>query len=83
VVKRSGDGGKAATMKVRSGGELQCERGGKEGGVGCGEMRRGWGAFYRCRGGRKLPDGGGERPAVVEHHDGGGGGLFGRGSVEE
>jgi hypothetical protein len=54
VVKRLGDGGKAAAMKVRGGGELRCERGGKEGGVGCGEMRGSRGAFYRCRGGREA-----------------------------
>jgi hypothetical protein len=47
-MKRLGNGGKAAAKKARSGDELQCERGGKEGGVGCGEMRRGRGAFYRC-----------------------------------
>jgi hypothetical protein len=23
--------------------------------VGCGEVTRGWGAFYRCRGGGRLP----------------------------
>jgi hypothetical protein len=48
VVKWLGDGSKAVAMKVRDRGELRCERGGKEGGVGCGEMRRGRGAFYRC-----------------------------------
>jgi hypothetical protein len=47
-MKRLGDGGKATAKKARSGDELQCERGGKEGGVGCGEMRCGRGAFYRC-----------------------------------
>jgi hypothetical protein len=52
AVKWSGDGGKAAAMKARGGDELRCERGGKEGGVGCGEMRRGRGDFYRCRGER-------------------------------
>jgi hypothetical protein len=30
-------------------------RWGKEGGVGCGEMRHGRGAFYRCRGGGRRP----------------------------
>jgi hypothetical protein len=50
AVKRPGDGGKAAAMKVLGGGELRRERGGKEGGVGCSEMRRDRGAFYRCRG---------------------------------
>jgi hypothetical protein len=45
-------------LKVRGGGELRHERGGKEGGVGCGEVRHGRGAFYRCRGGgRRLDDG--------------------------
>jgi hypothetical protein len=83
AVKRSGDGGKAAAMKARGGDELRCERGGKEGGVGCGEMRRDRGAFYRCRRGAGWPDGGGERPAMVERHDGDGGGHFGRGSVGE
>jgi hypothetical protein len=53
AVKRPGDGGKAVATMVHSGGELRCERGGKEGGVVCGEMRRGRGAFYRCRGGGK------------------------------
>jgi hypothetical protein len=38
VVKRSGNGGKAAAMKAHGGDELRRERGGKEGGVGCGEM---------------------------------------------
>jgi hypothetical protein len=51
AVKRPGDGDKAAATKARGGGELWRERGGKEGGVGCAEMRRGRGAFYRCRGG--------------------------------
>jgi hypothetical protein len=51
--------------------------------VGCSEMRRGRGAFYRCRGGGKRPDDGGEWPTAVERHDGGGGGRFGRGSAEE
>jgi hypothetical protein len=60
TVKRSGDGGKAAVMKAHGGDELWCERGGKEGGVGCGEMRRGQGAFYRCRAGAEWLDGGGE-----------------------
>jgi hypothetical protein len=82
-VKRPGDGGKAAVMKARGGDELWCERGGKEGGVGCGEMRRGQGAFYRCRAGAEWLDGGGEQPTAVERHDGGGGGRFGRGSAEE
>jgi hypothetical protein len=83
AVKRLGDGGKASAMKARGGDELRYERGGKEGGVGCGEMRRGRGAFYRCRGGAGWPDGGGEWPAAVECHDGGGGGRFGRGSARE
>jgi hypothetical protein len=34
AVKWSGDSGKAAATKVRGGGELRHERGGKEGGVG-------------------------------------------------
>jgi hypothetical protein len=51
AVKWPGDGGKATAMKVRGGDELRCERGGKEGGVGCSEMRHGRGAFYRCQGG--------------------------------
>jgi hypothetical protein len=38
-------------LKVRGEGELWHERGGKEGGVGCGEVRRSQGTFYRCRGG--------------------------------
>jgi hypothetical protein len=45
AVKRPGDGGKAVATKVRGGGELRCERGGKEGGVVYGEMRRDRGAF--------------------------------------
>jgi hypothetical protein len=48
TVKRPGDGGKTVAMKARSGDELRRERGGKEGVVGCGEMRRSRGAFYRC-----------------------------------
>jgi hypothetical protein len=40
---------------VRGGGELRHERGGKEGGVGCSEVRRGRGTFYRCRGGGRRP----------------------------
>jgi hypothetical protein len=46
AVKRPGDGGKAAVMKVHCGGKLWRERGAKEGGVGCGVVRRGRGAFY-------------------------------------
>jgi hypothetical protein len=42
-------------LKARSAGELLHERGGKEGGVGCGGVRRGWGAFYRCQGGGRQP----------------------------
>jgi hypothetical protein len=42
-------------LKARGGGELRCEKGRKEGGVGCGEVRRGRGAFYRCRGGGRRP----------------------------
>jgi hypothetical protein len=42
-------------MKERGGGELWSERGGKEGGVGCGEVRHDQGAFYRCRGGGRRP----------------------------
>jgi hypothetical protein len=60
AVKRPGDGGKAAATKVCGGGELRRERGGKEGGVGCGEMRCGRGAFYWCRGGGNRPGGGGD-----------------------
>jgi hypothetical protein len=52
AVKRLGDGGKMAAMKARGGDELRCERGGKEGVVGCGEMRRSRGAFYMCEGKR-------------------------------
>jgi hypothetical protein len=72
-----------AAMKVCDGGEVWCERGGKEGGVGCGEMRRDRGAFYRCRGGGKQLNGGGERRVAVERHDCHGGGRFRRGSTEE
>jgi hypothetical protein len=60
TVKRPGVGCKAAVMKARGRDEHRRERGGKEGSVGCGEMRRGWGAFYKCRGGAGWPDGGGE-----------------------
>jgi hypothetical protein len=63
AVKRPGDGGKATVMKARGGDELRCERGGKEEGVGCGEMCRDRGAFYRCRGGGRRP-GDGEVKAV-------------------
>jgi hypothetical protein len=83
AVKRSSDGGNAATTKAHGGGKLRCKRGGKEGGVGCGELRRDQGAFYRCRRGGRQPDGGGEWAAVVERHDGGGGDHFGRGSAGE
>jgi hypothetical protein len=51
AVKRPGYGGKATAMKAHGGEELWRERGGKEGGVGCGEVRRDRGNFYRCRGG--------------------------------
>jgi hypothetical protein len=60
AVKRPGDGGKVAGKKARGGGELWRERGGKEGGVGCGEMRRDRGAFYKCRLGGRRPDSGGK-----------------------
>jgi hypothetical protein len=60
AVKRPGVSCKAAVMKARGRDEHRRERGGKEDSVGCGEMRRGWGAFYRCRGGAGWPDGGGE-----------------------
>jgi hypothetical protein len=40
-VKQPGDSGKAVATKARGGDELWRERGGKKGGVGCGEMRRG------------------------------------------
>jgi hypothetical protein len=56
AVMLPGDGGKAAEMKAHGGGELRHERGGKEGSVGCDEMRRGRGAFYRCRGGGRRSD---------------------------
>jgi hypothetical protein len=55
AVKRPGDGGKTTTMKARGGDELRRERGGKEGSVGCGEMRHDRGSFYRCRGGGRRP----------------------------
>jgi hypothetical protein len=42
-------------VKAHSGGELQHESGGKEGGVGCGKVRCGQGTFYRCRGGGTQP----------------------------
>jgi hypothetical protein len=83
AVKRPGDGGKMAVMKACGGDELRRERGGKEDSVGCSVMRRGQGAFYRCRGEAGWPDGGGEQPAVVERHGGGGGSRFGRGSAGE
>jgi hypothetical protein len=45
-------------LKAHSGGGLRRERGGKEGGVGCGEVRCGRSTFYRCRGGgRRSGDG--------------------------
>jgi hypothetical protein len=50
AVKRPGDGGKAAVTKVHGGGELWHERGGKEGGVGCGEIRRGRVPFIGAEG---------------------------------
>jgi hypothetical protein len=42
-------------LKARGGGELQRERGGKEGEVRRGEVRHGRGAFYWCRGGGRRP----------------------------
>jgi hypothetical protein len=42
VVKQPGDDGKTVMMTAHGGGDLRCERGGKEGGVGCGE------AWPRC-----------------------------------
>jgi hypothetical protein len=53
------------TMKACGGDELRRERGGKEGGVGCGEMRRGPGAFYRCRGGGRRPGDGDVKAAPL------------------
>jgi hypothetical protein len=70
VVKRLGDGGKAAVMKVRGGGKLRRKRGGKEGGVGCSEVRHDRGAFYRCRGGGRRPDGAAVVVIEWHHHSG-------------
>jgi hypothetical protein len=42
-------------LKAHGGGELWCERGGKEGGVGCEWVRCGRGTFYRCQGGGRRP----------------------------
>jgi hypothetical protein len=50
VVKRPGDEAARQRLKAHGGGELQCERGGKEGGVGCGEVRRGWAPFIGAEG---------------------------------
>jgi hypothetical protein len=52
AVKRSGNSGKAAAMKARGGDELRCEKVGKEGGVGCGEMRHGRVPFIGAEGER-------------------------------
>jgi hypothetical protein len=70
VVKRSSDGGKAAAMKAHGGGVLRCEKSGKEGGVGCDEVRCGWGAFYRCPGGGRRPDDATVAVAKWCHHSG-------------
>jgi hypothetical protein len=70
AVKWSGNSGKAAAMKARDGGGLRRERGGKEGGVGCVEVRRDRGAFYRCRGGGRRPDGAVVVVAEWRHHSG-------------
>jgi hypothetical protein len=59
----SGNEAAQQQLKVRVGGELWHERGQKEGGVGCGEVRHGRGAFHRCRGGGRRP-GDGEVKAV-------------------
>jgi hypothetical protein len=59
----SGDEAVQQLLKARGGGELWHERGGKEGGVACGEVRCGLGAFYRCQGGGRL-SGDGEVKAV-------------------
>jgi hypothetical protein len=48
-------------MRRRGEGELWCKRGGREGGVGCGEVRHSRGEFYRCRGGAGQSDGEGNR----------------------
>jgi hypothetical protein len=58
ATRRPSDGAVRRRLKARDGDELRRERGGKEGGVGCGEMRHDRGAFYRCRvGGRRPGDG--------------------------
>jgi hypothetical protein len=69
-VKRPGDGGKVAVMKVHCGGVLWHERGAKEGGVGCGVVRRGRGAFYWCRGGGRRLNGAVVVVAEWWHHSG-------------
>jgi hypothetical protein len=59
----SGDEAARQRLKVRGGGELRHERGGREGRVACGKVRHGLGAFYRCRGGAGRPDGEGNQAA--------------------
>jgi hypothetical protein len=58
ATRRPGDGAVQRRLKARGGDELRRKRGGKEGGVRCGEMRHDRGAFYGCRGGgRRSGDG--------------------------
>jgi hypothetical protein len=45
--RRPGDGGRRWQPKTHGGGALRCERGSKEGGVGCGEVRCGRAPLYR------------------------------------
>jgi hypothetical protein len=57
ATRQPGDEVKRRRLKAHGGGELQCEKGGREGGLGCDEVRRDRGTFYRCRGGgRRLGD---------------------------
>jgi hypothetical protein len=71
AVKWPGDEVAWQWLKALGGGELWRERGGKEGGVGCGEVTCGRGAFYRCQGGGRRP-GDGEvnaAPLMAMHTD--------------
>jgi hypothetical protein len=64
-MRQLGDEAARQRLKAHGGDELRRERGGKEGGVGCGEVRHGRGAFYRCRGGGRRPGEGEVKPAPL------------------
>jgi hypothetical protein len=47
-VRWSGGSEQWQRPNVHGGDTLRCERGGKDGGVGCGKVRRSRGTVYRC-----------------------------------